>query len=68
MTKIITKQWTKSIVLLYKNEDQFNIGNYRAISLMSNIYKLVAKIILKRIEHWMNNRQLNKRVLAKTFL
>ena len=40
-TEIIPQQWTKSNkVLLYKTRDQFNIGNNRPISLMSNIEKL----------------------------
>ena len=57
-TEIIPQQWTKSnIVLLYKKGDQFNIGNYRPISLVSNIYKLFAKIILKRIEQTLDEQQ-----------
>ncbi|XP_075980762.1 uncharacterized protein LOC142979615 [Anticarsia gemmatalis] len=43
-TESIPEQWTKShIILLYKKGDKHNIGNYRPINLMSNIYKTSAK-------------------------
>ncbi|CAG4991855.1 unnamed protein product [Parnassius apollo] len=52
------KQWTESnIILLYKKGDKHEIGNYRPISLMSNIYKIFAKIILKRIERTLDEQQ-----------
>ena len=49
-TETIPNDWTKStITLLHKKGDKGNIGNYRPISLMSNIYKIFSKIILSRI-------------------
>ncbi|GBP57120.1 LINE-1 retrotransposable element ORF2 protein [Eumeta japonica] len=57
-TEIIPQQWTESnIILLYKKGDKHAIGNYRPISLMSNIYKVFAKIILKRIERTLDEQQ-----------
>lgn len=57
-TEIIPQQWTESnIILLYKKGDKHDIGNYRPISLMSNIYKVFAKIILKRIEKTLDEHQ-----------
>ncbi|CAH0717940.1 unnamed protein product, partial [Brenthis ino] len=57
-TEIIPQQWTESnIILLYKKGDKHEIGNYRPISLMSNIYKIFAKIILKRIERTLDEHQ-----------
>ncbi|XP_052743893.1 uncharacterized protein LOC128199241 [Bicyclus anynana] len=54
----IPQQWTESnIILLYKKGDQYDIGNYRPISLMSNVYKIFAKIILKRIERKLDEQQ-----------
>ncbi|KAG6464707.1 hypothetical protein O3G_MSEX014681 [Manduca sexta] len=57
-TEIIPQQWTESnIILLYKKGDKHDIGNYRPISLMSNIYKTFAKVILKRIERTLDEHQ-----------
>ncbi|GBP39241.1 Retrovirus-related Pol polyprotein from type-1 retrotransposable element R2 [Eumeta japonica] len=57
-SEAIPQQWTKSnIILLYKKGDQYDIGNYRPISLMSNIYKIFAKIILKRMEGKLDEQQ-----------
>ncbi|GBP91608.1 LINE-1 retrotransposable element ORF2 protein [Eumeta japonica] len=57
-TETIPQQWTKShIILLYKKGDKYDIGNYRPISLMSNVYKIFAKIILKRIERTLDENQ-----------
>ncbi|GBP94067.1 LINE-1 reverse transcriptase homolog [Eumeta japonica] len=57
-TEIIPQQWTKSnIILLYKKGDKHEIGNYRRICLMSNVYKVFAKIILKRIERTLDEQQ-----------
>ncbi|GBP58848.1 LINE-1 retrotransposable element ORF2 protein [Eumeta japonica] len=55
----IPQQWTEAnIILLYKKADKYETGNYRPISLMSNIYKLFAKIILNRIEKRLDEHQL----------
>ncbi|GBP75022.1 LINE-1 reverse transcriptase homolog [Eumeta japonica] len=57
-SETIPQQWTKSnIIFLYKKGDQYDIGNYRPISLMSNIYKIFAKIILKRMERKLDEQQ-----------
>lgn len=57
-TEIIPQQWTESnIILLYKKGDKYEIGNYRPISLMSNIYKIFSKIILKRLERTLDENQ-----------
>ena len=57
-TEIIPQQWTESnIILLYKKGDKYEIGNYRPISLMSNLYKIFAKTLLKRIEGPLDEHQ-----------
>jgi uncharacterized protein YbaP (TraB family) len=37
------------IVLIFKKGDSSNLGNYRPISLLNSIYKIVAAIIQKRL-------------------
>lgn len=57
-TEIIPHQWLESnIILLYKKGDKYDIANYRPISLMSNLYKIFSKIILKRIEGTLEEHQ-----------
>ncbi|CAG5039360.1 unnamed protein product [Parnassius apollo] len=57
-TEIIPQQWTESnIILVYKKGDKHEIGNYRPVSIMSNIYKIFAKMILKRIERTRDEQQ-----------
>lgn len=57
-TETIPYQWTtSSIVLLHKKGDKNNINNYRPISLMSNIYKIFAKVILSRISNILDENQ-----------
>ncbi|GBP80705.1 LINE-1 retrotransposable element ORF2 protein [Eumeta japonica] len=57
-TETIPQRWTETnIILLYKKGDKYEIGNYRPISLMSNIYKLFTKIILNRIEKRLDEHQ-----------
>lgn len=57
-TSEVPKQWTESnIILLYKKGNPNDIGNYRPISLMSNIYKLFSSILEKRISEKLENNQ-----------
>lgn len=57
-TGIIPSQWAEShIILLYKKGPKDDIGNYRPISLISNVYKVFAKIILDRISGTLDENQ-----------
>lgn len=56
--EVIPDQWmTSTIILLHKKGDKDNIGNYRPISLMSNVYKVFAKVILNRISKTLDDNQ-----------
>ncbi|KAK6744979.1 hypothetical protein RB195_011594 [Necator americanus] len=47
----VPKQWkTSKTVLLYKNGDPHDIGNYRPICLLYAIHKLFTRVILNTIE------------------
>ncbi|CAG4953738.1 unnamed protein product [Colias eurytheme] len=49
----IPTEWAKSdIILLYKKGDPNDLGNYRPISLQSNLYKLFASCLDKRLEKY----------------
>ncbi|KAI8422947.1 hypothetical protein MSG28_014050 [Choristoneura fumiferana] len=57
-TNTIPEQWSEShIILLHKKGDKDNIGNYRPISLISNVYKIFAKVILERITKVLDENQ-----------
>ncbi|GBP43628.1 LINE-1 retrotransposable element ORF2 protein [Eumeta japonica] len=57
-TESIPEDWTKStIVLLHKKGGKGDIGNYRPISLMSNIYEVFSKIILFRLSNNLEESQ-----------
>ncbi|CAF4921274.1 unnamed protein product [Pieris macdunnoughi] len=57
-TEYIPSQWTKNIItLLHKKGDRNTIENYRPISLMSNMYKVFSKMILRRITKVMDEQQ-----------
>lgn len=57
-TGVIPKQWNEShIILLHKKGDKDDIGNYRPISLISNVYKVFAKVILERITRALDENQ-----------
>lgn len=57
-TENIPVDWTKStIILLHKKDDRGDIGNYRPISLMSNVYKVFSKIMLARMASTLDENQ-----------
>lgn len=57
-TGTIPNQWGESdIILIHKKGAKDNIGNYRPISLMSNIYKVFAKVKLDRISKTLDECQ-----------
>lgn len=57
-TGIIPNPWTEShIILLHKKGPKDDIENYRPISLISNVYKVFAKIILDRISGKLDENQ-----------
>ncbi|KAI8430992.1 hypothetical protein MSG28_001085 [Choristoneura fumiferana] len=57
-TGLIPLQWKISnIILIYKKGHKEDVGNYRPISLMSNIYKVFSKVILERISKKLDENQ-----------
>ncbi|CAB3252101.1 unnamed protein product [Arctia plantaginis] len=57
-TGSIPTQWAEShIILLHKKGPKDDIGNYRPISLISNVYKVFAKVILDRISVTLDENQ-----------
>lgn len=57
-TGYIPPQWTNSnIILLHKKGPKGDIGNYRPISLISNVYKVFAKVVLNRISCKLDEQQ-----------
>lgn len=58
LTENVPTQWTTStIILIHKKGDKNEVNNYRPISLMSNIYKIFAKIILWRLTGILDENQ-----------
>lgn len=57
-SELIPEQWTSStIILLHKKGSKDDINNYRPISLITNIYKVFAKVILNRISKVLDENQ-----------
>jgi hypothetical protein len=53
----IPSSWGKSILaILYKKGDATDLGNYRGISLISNVAKLFTKVLDKRIRKFLNEK------------
>lgn len=55
--KIPTQWKTSHIILIYKKGPKEDVGNYRPISLMSNVYKIFSKVILERISKKLDENQ-----------
>ncbi|KAE9412286.1 hypothetical protein Angca_007148, partial [Angiostrongylus cantonensis] len=55
--KVPTQWKTNKTVLLFKNGDLHDIGNYRPIYLLSALYKLFTRIILNRIDRRLDEGQ-----------
>lgn len=52
-TEMLPSDWTTAeIVPLFKKGDKTERNKYRSISLLSYLYKIVAKIMQKRIDFW----------------
>lgn len=57
-TGVTPNQWSKSVImLLHKKGDKNDLGNYRPISIMSNIYKVFSKILLNRLSRSFDENQ-----------
>lgn len=56
---IILSEWKKGIIiLLYKREDQEEVGNYRRILLLCIAYKVYAEILRTRLEKAVEEKNL----------
>lgn len=47
--QIPTEWWNAKVILLFKKGDSANVENYRPISLLSTLYKLLTKIVTDRL-------------------
>lgn len=57
-TERIPDQWkVNSIILLHKKGAKDDLSNYRPISLLSNIYKLLSKILTRRMTRVLDDNQ-----------
>lgn len=46
-------EWKKSIIIhIHKKGDKTECGNYRGISLLNSAYKVLSKVLLNRISHY----------------
>ncbi|KAI5715018.1 hypothetical protein M8J77_009060 [Diaphorina citri] len=51
----IPKEWNEAVVVpLHKKGDKLECNNYRGISLLNTTYKILSKIILKRLKRYEN--------------
>ncbi|KAE9420034.1 hypothetical protein Angca_005653, partial [Angiostrongylus cantonensis] len=55
--KLRTQWKTSKTVLLFKNGDQHDIGNYRPVCLLSIVYKLFTRVIINRINRTLEEEQ-----------
>ncbi|KAJ4437195.1 hypothetical protein ANN_17330 [Periplaneta americana] len=57
-SETVPHQWkTSKIILLHKKGAKDDLNNYRPISLMSNVYKLLSKIITRRLTKVLDDNQ-----------
>ncbi|KAE9413144.1 hypothetical protein Angca_005384 [Angiostrongylus cantonensis] len=55
---LVPTEWkTGKTVLLFKNGNLHDIGNYRPIYLLSVVYKLFTRVLLNRIDRTLDDRQ-----------
>lgn len=47
--QIPTEWWNAKVILLFKKGDSANVENYRPISLLSTLYKLLTRIVTDRL-------------------
>lgn len=47
--QIPTEWWNAEVILLFKKGDSANVENYRPISLLSILYKLLTRIVTDRL-------------------
>jgi hypothetical protein len=53
--KELPQQWRESIIVpIYKKNDKMDCSNYRAISLLPTIYKILSSILLSRLTPYIN--------------
>jgi hypothetical protein len=51
----LPEQWKKSIVVpIYKKGDKTDCSNYRGISLLSTLYKILSRILLSRLTPYLD--------------
>lgn len=63
----IPKQWTHSdIVLIHKKGAKTDMNNYRPISVISNIYKIFAKCLLRRLKYQLSYSQSDDQAAFKS--
>lgn len=62
-TSKILENWNYVIIMLiHKKADTTNLGNYGSVSLLSHLYKLLTKIITKRLENKLDTYQPREQV------
>lgn len=52
------KDWTNIIVSIFKKDGQEKEENYKGISLLCTVYKIYAKVLRRRLEEWIDRKEL----------